>query len=115
MSGMELLSGRSRDLQAVNKTDVQITRSGRSSSGLRDEHPDWHYATRRLVSRFRTDNIQLANDRSCVTLALMFVAAGPMALLANRTPDRIPADVIVEQIVLEHQQEKAADLGKQEE
>lgn len=28
----------------------------------------------------------------------MFLAAGPMVLLVNRTPDRLPAEVTVEQI-----------------
>ncbi|KAI0847192.1 MFS general substrate transporter [Daldinia vernicosa] len=32
----------------------------------------------------------------CVTFALMAVAVGPMLVLVNATPDRIPADVILE-------------------
>ena len=33
----------------------------------------------------------------CVTFALMAVAFGPMLVLVNQTPDRIPADVIAEE------------------
>jgi hypothetical protein len=32
----------------------------------------------------------------CVSFGLMAVAAAPMVLLTNKTPDRIPADVILE-------------------
>ncbi|KAI0484580.1 MFS general substrate transporter [Xylariaceae sp. FL0804] len=32
----------------------------------------------------------------CVTFALMAVAAGPMLVLVNSTPDRVPADVVIE-------------------
>lgn len=34
---------------------------------------------------------------SCVTFALMAVALGPMIVLTNDVPDRIPADVLAEQ------------------
>ncbi|KAI1868529.1 uncharacterized protein JN550_006445 [Neoarthrinium moseri] len=34
----------------------------------------------------------------CVSFALMAVAVGPMIVLVNSTPDRIPADVIAEEI-----------------
>ncbi|KAI1341712.1 MFS general substrate transporter [Xylariaceae sp. FL0016] len=40
----------------------------------------------------------------CVTFALMAVAFGPMLVLVNQTPDRIPADMIIES--QEQQQEK---------
>lgn len=33
----------------------------------------------------------------CVTFALMALAFGPMLVLVNQTPDRIPADVIAEE------------------
>ena len=33
----------------------------------------------------------------CVTFALMAVAFGPMLVLVNSTPDRIPADVTAEE------------------
>jgi len=33
----------------------------------------------------------------CVTFGLMALALGPMLLLVNQTPDRIPADVIAEE------------------
>jgi hypothetical protein len=33
----------------------------------------------------------------CVTFALMAVAFGPMLVLVNSTPDRIPADVTSEE------------------
>ncbi|OTB02562.1 hypothetical protein M426DRAFT_322496 [Hypoxylon sp. CI-4A] len=33
----------------------------------------------------------------CVTFALMGLAVGPMLVLVNKTPDRIPADVIMEE------------------
>ena len=33
----------------------------------------------------------------CVTFALMVVAFGPMLVLVNSTPDRIPADVTAEE------------------
>lgn len=33
----------------------------------------------------------------CVTFGLMAVAFGPMLVLVNQTPDRIPADVIAEE------------------
>lgn len=33
----------------------------------------------------------------CVTFALMAVAFGPMLMLVNQTPDRIPADMIAEE------------------
>lgn len=34
----------------------------------------------------------------CVTFGLMALACGPMLVLVNSTPDRIPADVTAEQI-----------------
>lgn len=34
----------------------------------------------------------------CVTFALMAVAFGPMLVLVNSTPDRIPADVTAEEL-----------------
>jgi hypothetical protein len=33
----------------------------------------------------------------CVTFGLMALAFGPMLVLVNSTPDRIPADVIAEE------------------
>ena len=33
----------------------------------------------------------------CVTFGLMALAFGPMLVLVNQTPDRIPADVIAEE------------------
>ena len=33
----------------------------------------------------------------CVSFALMALAFGPMLMLVNQTPDRIPADVIAEE------------------
>jgi hypothetical protein len=33
----------------------------------------------------------------CVTFGLMVLAFGPMLVLVNSTPDRIPADVIAEE------------------
>lgn len=33
----------------------------------------------------------------CVTFGLMALAVGPMLILVNQTPDRIPADVIAEE------------------
>ena len=33
----------------------------------------------------------------CVTFGLMALAFGPMLILVNSTPDRIPADVIAEE------------------
>jgi hypothetical protein len=33
----------------------------------------------------------------CVTFGLMALAVGPMLILDNQTPDRIPADVIAEE------------------
>jgi hypothetical protein len=32
----------------------------------------------------------------CVTFGLMALSLGPMLMLVNQTPDRIPADVIAE-------------------
>ncbi|KAI1802486.1 MFS general substrate transporter [Daldinia bambusicola] len=49
----------------------------------------------------------------CVTLALMAAAVGPMMALVNATPDRIPAEVIVE--AQEVQQEKKLEGLKAEE
>jgi hypothetical protein len=38
------------------------------------------------------------NSRSsCVTFALMAAALGPMIVLTNDVPDRIPADVLAEE------------------
>lgn len=34
----------------------------------------------------------------CVTFGLMALAFGPMLVLVNQTPDRIPADVIAEEM-----------------
>lgn len=34
---------------------------------------------------------------SCVTFGLMAVALGPMIVLTNDVPDRIPADVLAEE------------------
>lgn len=34
---------------------------------------------------------------SCITFALMAAALGPMIILTNDTPDRIPADLIAEE------------------
>ena len=34
----------------------------------------------------------------CVTFGLMALASGPMLVLVNQTPDRIPADVIAEEM-----------------
>jgi hypothetical protein len=33
----------------------------------------------------------------CVTFGLMALSLGPMLVLVNQTPDRIPADVIAEE------------------
>ena len=33
----------------------------------------------------------------CVSFGLMALAFGPMLMLVNKTPDRIPADVIAEE------------------
>jgi hypothetical protein len=44
----------------------------------------------------------------CVTFALMAVAVGPMLMLVNSTPDRIPADVIAEE--QQQQEEKVVDM-----
>lgn len=49
---------------------------------------------------------------SCVTFALMAAALGPMLVLVNATPDRIPADVILEE--KEEQQEKKMEGLKAE-
>lgn len=38
----------------------------------------------------------LTTVNSCVTFGLMALAFGPMLVLVNLTPDRIPADVILE-------------------
>lgn len=46
----------------------------------------------------------LTDTSSCVTFALMAAALVPMLMLVNATPDRIPADVILEEE--EAQQEK---------
>ncbi|OTA86149.1 hypothetical protein M434DRAFT_376663 [Hypoxylon sp. CO27-5] len=48
----------------------------------------------------------------CVTFALMAAALGPMLVLVNATPDRIPADVILE--AQEAQQEKKVEELKAE-
>ncbi|KAI1099331.1 MFS general substrate transporter [Jackrogersella minutella] len=45
----------------------------------------------------------------CVTFALMAAALGPMLVLVNSTPDRIPADVIIEAQEAE-QEKKIADF-----
>lgn len=47
----------------------------------------------------------------CVTFGLMALAFGPMLVLVNQTPDRIPADVIAEE---QEQQEKKVDDVKVE-
>jgi len=44
----------------------------------------------------------------------MFLAAGPMLLLVNKTPDRIPADLAVEQITLEQEAGKGHEKGHDE-
>lgn len=44
-----------------------------------------HIAHRKLITRF-----------SCVTFGLMAAAFVPMLFLVNSTPDRIPADVVLE-------------------
>ena len=44
---------------------------------------------------------------SCVTFGLMATAVGPMIVLVNSTPDRIPADVIADE--QERAEEKIAD------
>ena len=46
----------------------------------------------------------------CVTFALMAVSMGPMLLLVNQTPDRIPADVIAEEQQREDKKVDAVDV-----
>jgi hypothetical protein len=45
----------------------------------------------------RVENNALTSANSIVSFALMAVALGPMLLLVRSTPDRIPADVVVEE------------------
>lgn len=50
----------------------------------------------------------------CVTFGLMALAVGPMIVLVNSTPDRIPADVTAEEIdAAQHEDvnEKEKTLG----
>ncbi|KAI1454191.1 hypothetical protein F4805DRAFT_331098 [Annulohypoxylon moriforme] len=54
----------------------------------------------------------LTNSSSCVTFGLMAAAVVPMLLLVNATPDRIPADVILEE--QEAQEEKKLEGLKSE-
>lgn len=42
----------------------------------------------------------------CVTFGLMALSVGPMLMLVNQTPDRIPADVIAEE-----QERKETKIG----
>ncbi|KAK6951505.1 hypothetical protein Daesc_006026 [Daldinia eschscholtzii] len=68
-----------------------------------------------LLSSFATDaqsNVRNGAAFSCVTLALMAASVGPMLVLVNATPDRIPADVILE--TQEVQQEKKLEELKAE-
>jgi hypothetical protein len=44
----------------------------------------------------------------CVTFGLMALALGPMLILVNQTPDRIPADVIAEEM---EREEKKVGAG----
>lgn len=44
-----------------------------------------------------TETKMLTYTDSIVSFSLMVVAVGPMILLVGSTPDRIPADVAVEQ------------------
>lgn len=49
----------------------------------------------------------------CVTIGLMFAAAIPMVFLVNSTPDRIPADVTVDEIeAVQRQEEQFAEKDK---
>lgn len=44
----------------------------------------------------------------CVTFGLMALAFGPMLVLVNQTPDRIPADVIAEE--MDQAEKKVGDV-----
>ena len=45
----------------------------------------------------------------CVTFGLMALASGPMLVLVNQTPDRIPADVIAEE--MDQEEKKIGDVS----
>ena len=45
----------------------------------------------------------------CVTFGLMALAFGPMLVLVNQTPDRIPADVIAEE--MDREEKKIGDVS----
>jgi hypothetical protein len=46
----------------------------------------------------------------CVTFGLMAVSLGPMLMLVNQTPDRIPADMIAEEQNCEEKKVGAVDI-----
>lgn len=48
----------------------------------------------------------------CVTFGLLALAIGPMIILVNQTPDRIPADVTAEQISAEEREEEEKHVEK---
>jgi hypothetical protein len=46
----------------------------------------------------------------CVSFGLMAISLGPMLMLVNQTPDRIPADVIAEEQNQEEKKVGAVDI-----
>ena len=46
----------------------------------------------------------------CVTFGLMALSLGPMLMLVNQTPDRIPADIIAEEQDREEKKIGAVDV-----
>jgi hypothetical protein len=46
----------------------------------------------------------------CVSFGLMALSLGPMLMLVNQTPDRIPADVIAEEQNQEEKKVGAVDI-----
>jgi len=55
----------------------------------------------------------LTRDFSIVSFALMGACLGPMIVLVNSTPDRIPADVVMEEQETAHT-EKVEGIKSQE-
>lgn len=77
---------------------IPLSRSHRPGDLLRHEHPDHNLPADRLVSSYTASKVSghHINIDSCVTFGLMAACVGPMIVLVNSTPDKIPADLILE-------------------
>lgn len=75
-----------------------MSRSCWSSHLLWHEHPDQNQSIDWIVRFLEPPYplLLLTGFSSSVTFGLMALAFGPMLVLVNMTPERIPADVILE-------------------